>query len=1044
MDEERDCFRAADSVRMTISAWDDEFIRGTLCGEMHGISKCVQGISKCVQSLLVRVPYVYALPSDSYGNEETVDWSYLRTLLEEGMQLNLVQPRLSPYGKTVEESVAYPDLIIVEPDYLVDISAIAACFESYGTTPIAHLLNKIKASQKTAAIALGNFASQLLDEEVNATTPPDYVSSAQTFFKNNAMTLLVTPGIDASFHRDARLQRDNIRRAVRDILPASVENFAVGEVMLEPSFFSEMLGLQGRMDFLTADHGVLLEQKAGKCAFPQPTHPEERPSYQEKHYVQMLLYMALLRYNHGSSSINAFLLYSKYASPLVGMGYNCSLVFEAMKVRNGIVSNDMRFARDGMTMLDTLTPDAINTKNICGKLWESHVKPQLSAILQPMHDAPQLERAYVHRLLAFVQQEHILAKLGSGTEENPGFASKWRYPLADKLLAGNICAGLSLLPIELNDEGKVEEIEVADEACDSPLSSFSSSNFRAGDIVILYPYDAGCEPDCRRTMVFRCTIKELRPTGMTLTMRTPQTGDKVFRRETGRLWAIEHDFFESSFTSLYRGTYAFLSAPRERRDLILMRREPRTDATRVLRGDYGAFNELSLRVKQACDIFLIIGPPGAGKTSFGMLNTLLEELREPDTAVIVMAYTNRAVDEICSKLMDEGVDFIRMGSRLSCPDAYHDHLLSEMVHDCKDIDQLKAIVVSHRVFVGTTTAFNSSDDIFKLRRFSLAIIDEASQILEPHLLGLLSAMHGGECAIRKFVMIGDHKQLPAVVQQDCAHSRVDDALLRAIGLTDCRLSLFERLLKQYRNDPRVVYMLTRQGRMHDDIALFPNQYFYGGKLRAVPLPHQTEAADINRQLAHRRVAFVDVTPSGGSPFDKVNESEAAVIAKIVYDIYQGCVECAPENGGESVSCSSIDGGERPVFDASTTVGVIVPYRNQIAAVRDALAKYAVAPLLAITIDTVERYQGSQRDNIIYGFTVSKPYQLRFLTNNTFEEDGQPIDRKLNVALTRARKHLFVVGQSVLLREVPLFASLIDFCREMDACFSSQDVLGIER
>lgn len=93
------------------------------------------------------------------------------------------------------------------------------------------------------------------------------------------------------------------------------------------------------------------------------------------------------------------------------------------------------------------------------------------------------------------------------------------------------------------------------------------------------------------------------------------------------------------------------------------------------------------------------------------------------------------------------------------------------------------------------------------------------------------------------MLIGDHKQLPAVVQQTVEESRVDEPELHAINLTDCRLSLFERLLKWFKTaegyDPRFVYMLTHQGRMHQEIAEFPNIEFYGGKLSVVPLPHQT-------------------------------------------------------------------------------------------------------------------------------------------------------------------------------------------------------------
>jgi superfamily I DNA and/or RNA helicase len=122
------------------------------------------------------------------------------------------------------------------------------------------------------------------------------------------------------------------------------------------------------------------------------------------------------------------------------------------------------------------------------------------------------------------------------------------------------------------------------------------------------------------------------------------------------------------------------------------------------------------------------------------------------------------------------------------------------------------------------------------------------------------------------------------------------------------------------------------------------------------------------------------------------------------------------------------------FSPQKTVGVIVPYRNQIALIRQETEKLLTShgqtidhhPLLDVSVDTVERYQGSQRDVIIYSFTVSQPFQLEFLTASTFtDDDGTLVDRKLNVALTRARRKLILTGNPQLLRRVPLFRQLLD-------------------
>ena len=199
------------------------------------------------------------------------------------------------------------------------------------------------------------------------------------------------------------------------------------------------------------------------------------------------------------------------------------------------------------------------------------------------------------------------------------------------------------------------------------------------------------------------------------------------------------------------------------------------------------------------------------------------------------------------------------------------------------------------------------------------------------------------------------------------------------------------------------------------IADFPNQAFYGNKLDIVPLEHQTlpnvrsdSDNSIITMLTTRRIAFVAAKPLQLSLSAKTNKTEARMIAATVRAIY------------ELVG----DG-----FDADKTVGVIVPYRNQISTVRNEIDRYGIPCLHDITIDTVERYQGSQRDYIIYGFTIQQPYQLNFLTNDVFEEDGMIIDRKLNVALTRARLNIVIIGNPVLLDMNFTYSQLMEFVRK---------------
>ena len=985
------------------------------------VGECMRGIVESWDN-----DYVYVRTEESDDGELTkvcyshgnliynFDWSYLKNLFYRDCQVNLVRPRK-------DDGVIYPELIIFEPDYLVNISTVARCFTSYADSPFVDLIKKLEPQKTTEAIVLGNLAGQLLDETIHhqAKSYP-YTQSVKNFFKYNAISLL-TANIGPQFHQDAQRQKQNIAQTISTLKSDADTSKVFDEKtgILEPSFFSEMLGLQGRMDYLQMDFKILMEQKSGKGAFPYDNFI--KPNATNEHRVQMMLYNILIRYNYANiysknHGLWSLLLYSKYSNSLFSIGSAApDTVFKAIKVRNELAWTEMLYTRpSGYRILDGLKPEALNKKGVSNRLWTDYQRPQIAKVLEPIQKASDLEKAYFFRFLTFIANEHVMSKLGNKTKDSSGFAATWHDSLEEKRQAGNIYDGLTLLSPNKETAGPIETVELRfSEGEDNDMS-----NFRVGDIVILYPYPAGKEPDARKTMVHRCTIEHIETDTIRLTLRATQTDNRVFVAQMSNPWAIEHDFMESSYSSLYKGMQAFLSAPKDRRDLLLLQKEPQTDNSATLRGDYGAFNELALHVKRAKDMFLIIGPPGTGKTSFGLLNTVKEELQEPESSILLLSYTNRAVDEICSKLAEERIDYIRIGGAFSCSEEYKGNLLSTRVEKSNNLATLKDTILKTKVFVGTTTALNSNIALFELKQFTLAIIDEASQILEPHLIGLLSAHKDGVLAIRKFVLIGDHKQLPAVVQQTEDVSRVQDALLNEIHLTDCRLSLFERLLKKYALDKNVTYMLRKQGRMHHDIAVFPNFAFYNNLLEEVPRPHQNVILPIKGDgmngisdlLKTRRIAFIAADHPRDSISDKVNQTEAEMIAATVIKIF----EIEKSNG----------------FDVNKTVGVIVPYRNQITTVRKAIDKYGIGLLHDITIDTVERYQGSQRKYIVYGFTVQKYYQLNFLTNNVFEDeiDGSIVDRKLNVAMTRAEEHLIMFGNAELLSNNFTFFKLLEFVR----------------
>lgn len=1004
----RPLYRKGNEMRVIIDTWDDTLITAT---------DCETGEASRIYYRKADNPYALG------------DRAYLADILLKGEQLNLIQPR-------EEAGIIYPAIIIYNPDYLIDVTSLAGCFSEQETaTPYAYMLRKLAPAFSNEAIMLGNFAGQLLDEEVYHVDRP-YEKSMADFCARNAVSLAVTPLSD-HFRADAELQRQHIRRAVQGALAeaSSVAFRRDGKnTILEPSFFSPTLGLQARMDFIQKDLTLMVEQKSGKASYKSsPETPRIRPD----HYVQALLYRAIFRYNYGVAykDFHSYMLYSKYANSLLDIASAPDLLFKALRLRNQVAWLELLLTRGGFRILESLTPEHV-CPGESGTLWERYKRPQLQALLDRVRTSTPLEKDYYYRFLTFVENEQMLSKVGNRTKEESGFASVWNSTLDERRNAGNIYCDLRMMPLRQEKGMPIERVEFAfADGQDSDVS-----NFRKGDVVFFYAYNPALEgePNATRHYVFRGSIVDIHETRVEVSLRNPQTRGEVF---DGEVWAIEHDFMESSYRALYQGLQLFLEASQERKDLLLLQRKPRVDTTLTLKGDYACqgnteFNDLVLRVKQARDLFLIIGPPGTGKTSFGMVNVLKEHLLEEGTSVLLLSFTNRAVDEMCSKLVGEGIDFVRLGSELGCHEAYRSHLLGKRSEACRDGREIRQMIERCRVFCGTTTAFNSQIALLSIKHFDLAIVDEASQILEPQIIGLLSAKNArtGEHAISKFVLIGDEKQLPAVVQQQESESVVQEPNLRAIHLTDCRLSLFERLIRAYRSEGvnnEYSYMLTRQGRMHREIALFPNYAFYQNKLIPVPLPYQEEPTPrtseshdgLEALLTTRRIAFVtypEPHQAGQDTWqqetsDKVNLTEARMIAATVHRIYL----MNPEG-----------------FDKDRTVGVIVPYRNQISTIRNEIDSYHIEPLHDIMIDTVERYQGSQCENIIYGFTIRKYYQLGFLTGNQYVDraSGEIIDRKLNVAMTRAMKHLIMIGNARLLRENVIFFKLMEFARNRQSFF----------
>ena len=352
----------------------------------------------------------------------------------------------------------------------------------------------------------------------------------------------------------------------------------------------------------------------------------------------------------------------------------------------------------------------------------------------------------------------------------------------------------------------------------------------------------------------------------------------------------------------------------------------------------------------ARDCAFVHGPPGTGKTY--TLARIVAALVDRGDRVLISALTNRAVDTAVAAVRDVGVeDIARVGSPYGVGEAVAD-LQIDPAGGTAEARRLREA----RVIAATTAS--AASRLLHRHPVDTVVIDEASQLTEPHALAAI--VHG-----ERFILVGDHRQLPPVVRSD----------------TVLRTSLFERLIERY---PEAGQMLTAQYRMAQRIQAFSSEEFYGGRLRpatgavAAQAPDALFDADaaVDPALTRRvRVVDPDGTQSGNR-----NPIEAEAVAALVEQY-------------------------RAVGVARDAIGVIAPYRAQVE---------EIAGLTDVTVDTVDRFQGSAREIIIISLTATGD-----LTEPLFADH-----RRMNVALTRARRALVIVGSRATMQDDPFYARML--------------------
>ncbi len=353
---------------------------------------------------------------------------------------------------------------------------------------------------------------------------------------------------------------------------------------------------------------------------------------------------------------------------------------------------------------------------------------------------------------------------------------------------------------------------------------------------------------------------------------------------------------------------------------------------------------------------LVQGPPGTGKTR--LLGEVLAMLCGAGCRIALCAFTHRAVDHalLTAKRLAPDLLVYKLTERAEPElEAAGVRVLSA---------RRAASLPAERVLVGGT-AFQLAR-VIDSARFHFTVFDEAGQMPIPHAIaGLLVA--------QRWMFFGDHRQLPPVVSAQHADAGV-------------AISVFEHLAKTY-SCP----MLDVTYRMNAQVCALVGDTFYGGALRPDPV------------AAARRMPF-----RAGGRFDAVLDPDRSVVLARVDHLHPGM----RSHGEANLVADLIEELIRRHGVPAQEIAVIAPFRAQVRAVRSALQRKAIADGDAVTVDTVERMQGQERDVILLTLAVGDPDALErrgtfFLSTN-----------RLNVALSRARTKAIVVGSKTTFEALP--------------------------
>ncbi len=893
----------------------------------------------------------------------------------------------------LKDNLLHPTALILNPDYLVDVTSVAnATRDSKGEYWL-YVLNKLMVKETNINLMSGNMVGGMLDQIINNETV-EFNALIESFFEEDPLKWSLYDDDEVKLTLEKLFAHfQNIKRTIQyDFKEKGLDK---AHIYLEPSFYCRDYGIQGRLDLLHVNEKKqidIIELKSGK-----PYNPNKY-GINNSHYLQTLLYDLIIKSSYlGSIKAINYIFYSSLSEDCLKFApVTKTQQYELMKIRNEIMIMDHALAKSAD--MSGKIVSFLKEKNFDSL--KGYVQGDLQKFENIITTLDLVEKAYIANFISFIAREQIIAKVGEyGYEKSNGLAGLWLEKIDDKI---DRFAILNHLRIVHNNSDQVNAL------IEFSYSEYSAllSNFRVGDIAVMYPHSFNTR-EIMHHQIFKATIVEIDAEKVVVKLRHAQKNQEIFRSYD--YWNLEQDVLDSAFRHMYKNLYLFTASDIEKRRLILGRSRPEIfKAQPLVNLPANLTNEQKGIIQKlfSCkDYMLLWGPPGTGKTSEIIKNLTLQLLENTTEKIMLLAYTNKAVDEICQALIEGGMtdQITRIGSSLSVGDSYAHFLLQNKIKGYSNRKSIKNYLAHSRIVVSTLSSLLGKTEIFSLMEFDTVIVDEASQILEPMLCGLLTNF-------KRFILIGDHKQLPAVVTQSKAESIIENNPLNEIGINDTRTSLFERLYLQCKEKQwfHATEILSMQGRMHIDIMQFVNENFYEQKLKPItgidrlinPMLRKSNSLSYP-ELLSKRMIFID-TPVETNFNYKTNLFEADKVRELVDELVQ-----IYASTGLTIHSNSI--------------GVITPYKAQIALIKARLNTH-----LPIVVDTVERFQGGAKDIIILSLCTNKFSQL----NTLVSASSEGIDRKLNVAITRTREQLIVLGNKEMLHSNETYKKLIAYCVEV--------------